>query len=340
MSKPLIDEMKITHHGRSVAVERALSDFGSEESFAQAAKRFEEHYRYECSASTVSRVTKQIAEEAQEYVGKKLSETGIGYGQIDNGLEKLLIGIDGCELRTGVSKLSDNSEQTTPVYGNPKKEKEINRRDVRIGFARPLEAVSKIYVGKTDSYPEVAGQLFNASIPVGMSPGTQVIGIADGGIGLKEESENQFPDMQFILDRTHLKDHLYDTAESSGINQKKRNEWVNSRSEAISNGEVGSVQTGFRKLYEKTGNKRVKRITGYLERFYNCVNYNVYKADGYPVGSGEIGSAHKSVPQKRLKLPGACRHPDSVNPMLALRVMRANDWWDEFRKNRIEKKAA
>lgn len=181
MSKPLIDEMKITHHGRSVAVERALSDFGSEESFAQAAKRFEEHYKYDCSASTVSRVTKQIAEEAREYVEKKLSETGSGYGQIDNGLEKLLIEMDGCLLRTGVSKLSETSKQTTPVYGNPKKEKEMNWRDVRIGFARPSEAVSKIYVGKMDSYPEVVGQLFNASILVGMSPRTQVIGIADGG---------------------------------------------------------------------------------------------------------------------------------------------------------------
>lgn len=152
--------------------------------------------------------------------------------------------------------------------------------------------------------------------------------------------ENQFPDIRFISDKTHLKDHLYDTAESLGINQKKRNEWVNSKPEAISNGEVGSVQTEFGKLYEKTGNKRLNRIIGYLERFCNCVNYNVYKADGYPVGSGEIESAHKSVPQKRLKLPGACWHPDSINPMLALRVMRANDWWDEFWKNKIEKMAA
>jgi hypothetical protein len=56
--------MGITHHGRSDAVNRALSDFGSEESFGQAAKRFKEHYKYELSSSTVSVVTKQVAEEA------------------------------------------------------------------------------------------------------------------------------------------------------------------------------------------------------------------------------------------------------------------------------------
>jgi hypothetical protein len=210
MSKPLIDEMKITHQGRSEAVGRTLSDFGSEESFEQAARRFKEHYKYDCSAGTVSRVTKQIAEEAQEYVEAELSEAGNHYGQSDAGKEKLLIETDGCGLRTGVLKPSENSEQMTPVYGNPRKKKVVNWRDVRIGSVRPSESVSEIYVGKTDTYPEVVGQLFNASVMCGMSPKTQIIGIADGGIGLKEESENQFPDMQFISDKAHLKDHLYD----------------------------------------------------------------------------------------------------------------------------------
>ena len=67
-SKPLIDEMGITHRGRSEAVNRALSDFGSEDSFEHGAKRFKEHYHYDLGASTASRVTKQVAQEAQVYV--------------------------------------------------------------------------------------------------------------------------------------------------------------------------------------------------------------------------------------------------------------------------------
>ncbi len=49
-----------------------------------------------------------------------------------------------------------------------------------------------------------------------------------------------------------------------------------------------------------------------------------------PIGSGEIESAHRYIPQKRLKIPGATWHPDTVNPMLALRIVRANGWWDDF----------
>jgi len=51
---------------------------------------------------------------------------------------------------------------------------------------------------------------------------------------------------------------------------------------------------------------------------------------GLPTGSGEVESAHRYIPQKRLKIPDATWHPDNINPMLALRIIRANDWWDDF----------
>jgi hypothetical protein len=36
----------------------------------------------------------------------------------------------------------------------------------------------------------------------------------------------------------------------------------------------------------------------------------------------------------------AKNHPDNVNPMLALRVVRANNWWDEFWQWRWDQKQA
>ena len=72
-SKPLVDEMRITHQGRSETVKRALSDFGSEESFAQANKRFKEHYHYDLGSSAVARTTKDIAQQAVGYVEDRLS---------------------------------------------------------------------------------------------------------------------------------------------------------------------------------------------------------------------------------------------------------------------------
>jgi len=87
-------------------------------------------------------------------------------------------------------------------------------------------------------------------------------------------------------------------------------------------------------------NERVRRFIGYLERFSDAVDYTTFQAQGYPLGSGEVESAHRAIPQKRLKLPGACWHPESINPMLALRVLRANDWWEDFWEERVEKQLA
>jgi hypothetical protein len=60
-SKPLVEDLGITHHGCSETVQRALTDFGIEDSFAKAGKRFEEHYRFKVIPTTTDRVTKASA---------------------------------------------------------------------------------------------------------------------------------------------------------------------------------------------------------------------------------------------------------------------------------------
>ena len=128
----------------------------------------------------------------------------------------MLVELDGCEIRTARLVPVENSTETTPVYNNPKKEKIIKWRDVRLGFVRPLDSKSKTFVGKMDSYQDVVSQMHSAAVLTGMTPETKIIGVADGGIGLSEELKRQFPSMQFILDKSHLKDHLYETAEELG----------------------------------------------------------------------------------------------------------------------------
>lgn len=335
-SKPLNDEMKIYHNGRSEAVQRALSDFGIEDSFARASLRFKEHYHFEIGPSAVSRTTMNTARQAMEYVENKLSN--MKSDEKDHKVENLLAELDGCEIRTALLFEKEDSTEKTPVYGNPVKEKEINWRDVRIGFSKDLDSGEKIFVGKMDSYPEVTRHMHMAALSLGMTEETKIIGVADGGNGLSEELKRQFPGMQFILDKSHLRDHFYDTAKELGIKKKDRPQWVNPRVQEISEGNVSKTMQELEEKYEREEekNERLKRLIGYIGRFKDALNYNDFKGKGFPIGSGEIESAHKSIPQKRLKLPGACWHPDSIDPMLALRILRADDWWDDFWNQRTE----
>jgi hypothetical protein len=309
--------MKITHQGRSEAVNRALSDFGIEESFAMASKRFKEHYHYDIGSSAAGRATKNTARQAMDYIENKLSDIDSDQLQQTISIEKMLVEMDGCEIRTARLVPVEDSTETTPVYNNPKKEKIIKWRDVRLGFVRPLDSKSKTFVGKMDSYQDVVSQMHSAAVLTGMAPETKIIGVSDGGIGLSEELKRQFPSMIFILDKSHLKNHLYETAEALGINQKGRRGWVESRIRAISDGNVQAVLKELEEENEKNPNKRLKRLIGYINRFYDALGYDNFQSMGYPIGSGEIESAHKSIPQKRLKIPGASWKADSINPSLS-----------------------
>ena len=96
--------------------------------------------------------------------------------------------------------------------------------------------------------------------------------------------------------------------------------------------EVEMVLDDLKDLYKETENDRLRRLINHLNRFVDSVDYGRFKKNGWPVGSGEVESAHRYVPQERLKIAGACWHPETVNPMLSLRVVRANNWWDDFWK--------
>ena len=99
--------------------------------------------------------------------------------------------------------------------------------------------------------------------------------------------------------------------------------------ERIDRGEVDHVIREMRE-YRGLGHDRARQLTGYIRRFRDCVDYDAYQGRGLPIGSGEVESAHRWIPQKRLKIAGACWAPESINPMLALRLIRANDYWEEF----------
>jgi len=61
------------------------------------------------------------------------------------------------------------------------------------------------------------------------------------------------------------------------------------------------------------------------------LDYQSAMAQGLPIGSGEIESAHRYIVQKRLKLPGAWWRAANADHMLAVRLNRANrqrhDYW-------------
>ena len=341
--RPVRQKLGIKSRGRSQAVERALTDFGAEEAFGPAAKRFQEHYGWEIGRTTVLRVVQGIAAETEKFVAERLAEKRLEYDKslVERpGVDRILVELDGSEIRTGTLCKRPGRERT-PVRHHKRRRRNEEWRDVRVGFARRLDEVNKTFVARLAPYEEVTEQLFSAAVERGLSSQTEVIGLADGGIGLREAMEEKFPSMRFILDRPHIKSHLYETAEALRYAEgDKRNAWVHERLDLMDCGKSGDALNLLRQEQRRRRNDRLRKLIKHVCRFRDAVHYHRYRDEGLPSGSGEVESAHRYIPQKRLKIPGACWHPSTINPMLGLRVLRANEWWDDFWQKRVQRYAA
>ncbi|MBU53896.1 MAG: hypothetical protein CL920_34820 [Deltaproteobacteria bacterium] len=274
-----------------------------------------------------------MGEEAQEYVDTRLVQTQNDFEQSERdrpGVDEMIVELDGCFLRTA-ELVKKRGRGKTKVRKIQKKRRVEEYKEVRVGLVRSIDDVKKVAVAKMSGYPEICQQLFEASIEAGLSSKTQVVGIADGGNGLLEELQTHFPDMTFILDVFHLKENMYETADAMGFVEEEKEQWVKQRFSMIFKGKVEKALALMKEDLLKSGvNERLERLIGYIEKFKEGMSYKECKERGWPIGSGEVESAHRYIPQKRMKLPGAWWKKEHINPMLAMRVVRANGWWDSF----------
>lgn len=87
-----------------------------------------------------------------------------------------------------------------------------------------------------------------------------------------------------------------------GLAGLERHKWVSDQLHRIDAGNVRQVIRTL-KEYQGQGKERIANLSGYLKRFRDAVDYDYFRAIGLPIGSGEVESAHRYIPQKRLKIP-------------------------------------
>lgn len=312
--RPFCQSAGIQSRASSRALQRALTDFGAEESFARAAGRVREHYGIEVGASSVRACTLKHGRSILKVAEKmQLPSARAIVTQIDGSLIPV------------VESASD--------AGDRRKKKKLFWREVRLCSARPVGKTRSLYGATLGSVEVSAGLWRETAQRAGLTDRTHVHGVGDGAPWIAEKFKENFPDGTFLLDFYHASEYLARAALAIA-REKKARTWLRRQQGRLLQNQWKKVLRALQVHLEAPNTDAeatpVRDASRYLSERSEHLDYATAARNGYPIGSGEIESAHRHVVQQRLKLPGAWWSETNAERMLNLRTARSNQLWTHY----------
>ena len=135
-----------------------------------------------------------------------------------------------------------------------------------------------------------------------------------------------------ILDWWHAIQRFWTIANAHFSSQKEAAEWVATQKTACAESRLPQVMRAIRLLYPKHTPlpEPVRQAVGYIFHNRRRMDYAAFRQAGYPIGSGTIESACKTVVQARMKQSGMRWSRQGAQAMLALRCLLLSQRWDEL----------
>jgi hypothetical protein len=183
------------------------------------------------------------------------------------------------------------------------------------------------------------------AVRAGFGTNSRVHAVGDGAPWIVGQIEEQFGDQgRYLIDFYHVCEYLSAAAAAIASDAAARESWIETQKEAIKSGRLDTTLQALASQCEAPEvcdeQAPVRRCHRYLSSRTAQLDYRGAVANGLPIGSGEIESAHRYVAQQRLKRPGAWWRIEHAEHMLALRILRINGDWDTYWDNLRRKAAA
>jgi len=313
--RPLPKRLGVTPRGRSRRLERVLTDFGCEHSFARAVESVREHYGIEIGASAVRTATLEQAQRARQ----KLEED---YRQPFRilpaaGVEHVIAEVDGTMICT--------------VQPGPRKGKRPRAwKEMRLAAAQAKDSTTTVYAATFGSVAATGQRWGHCARQAGWALNSRIHVVGDGADWIRLQSQEVFG-LQgvFLCDFFHVSEYLGAAAISCRTGQPDA--WRRTQQKRLRRGAVQKVMQALEPHLELEGTADeeapVRNGYRYLNNRLDCLDYPGALALGLPIGSGMIESGHRHVLQARLKKAGTAWLPDHADQIAHLRVLRANHQW-------------
>jgi hypothetical protein len=316
--RPLPQQLNISSRGKSRRLQRVLTDFGIEQSFAQAAERVREHYGIQLGATVVRAATLEHAQRAEQHLGEQYKEP---FRLLPaHGVQHVIAEADGTMICTVAA-----GPRTDP---KPREWKEM-----RLLAAQAKDSVTTVYAASFGTVDQAGRQWGHCARTAGWSQNTSIHAVGDGAEWIRLQTREVFgPQGTFLCDFFHVSEYLAAAAER--CRPERPHQWRHTQQKRLRQGEVQKVIDALSGHMEGPDvpdeEAPVRNGHRYLSNRIACVDYPGAIQRGLPIGSGMIESGHRHVLHARLKKAGAAWLSTTASSMAHLRVLRANKQWTPF----------
>lgn len=162
---------------------------------------------------------------------------------------------------------------------------------------------------------------------------TTVHGLGDGAEWIVRRLREIFGDETgFLIDFYHLLDYL--AAAATKIASGKEKSWLRTQKRRLKKGQWKKVIAELKKHIEPSElpdeEAPVRCAWRYMKNRPTAFNYHPALENDPPIGSGMIESSHGHILQSRMKKNGMAWTLENAEPMVQLRILRANAKWEQY----------
>jgi hypothetical protein len=316
--RPLPQRLGVTARGRSRRLDRVLTDFGCEHSFARAAESLEEHYGIKLGPSAVRAATFKHARRAQSQLEKEYEQS---YRALPaEGAEHVIAEADGTLIRT--------------VQPGPRKGKRPRDwQEMRLVAAQAQDSATTYYGATFGSVQDTGRRWGHCARQASWGTNSQIHALGDGAEWIRLQTREVFQHQgNFLCDFYHVSEYL--AAAALALRPGRAESWRRTQQSRLKRGAVQKVVATLAPYLEPEGTAEeeapVRASHRYLTNRLDCLDYPRALALDLPIGSGLIESGHRHVLQARLKKPGIAWLRPHADQIAHLRVLRANRQWAKF----------
>jgi len=165
----------------------------------------------------------------------------------------------------------------------------------------------------------------------GVEHAKEVAAIMDGADWEQGFTDYHCPRATRILDFPHASEHVNRIGEFlHGEHTPESQAWLKKRLHRLKHKGPQKLLLEFRALQQRhPDSKAISGNLAYLEKRKSQMQYPLFQAQGWPIGSGIVESGNKLVVEARLKGAGMHWAEQHVNPMLAIRNIICSERWKE-----------